>query len=303
MSLMICFRHAALILLLSLLIIWSGCSTAHVGVDSSIERYNALIREQPGQSELYLKRGELHRESQHWELAWADYQQAQRLSASPEQQLEILFCMGRMQLQAGRPEKASPLLEQVLEQNPDYIRARLNLARSYLALNRPGQAVEQMDRYIVLLKRPSPDFYLERAQMTQALGPDGYARLVQGLDDGINALGPIVTLMGKLIEVHLEQGNTEMALTRFEQLSPLLKSLPTWQAKKGDIHSQAGDQRTAQKSYEQALQTLRQLPAGRQSTRAMQDLERYLCAQLKNCGIDVLFRKSADIADDLPPGQ
>ena len=282
MNLLRCHRQAVSISLL-LLIIWSGSSRAHVGVDSSIERYNALINDQPDQSELYLKRGELHRENRHWQLAWADYQQAQRLAATPGQQQEILFCMGRMQLQAGRPEQASPLLEQVLQQNPDYIRARLNLARTYLALNRPGQAVEQMDRYIVLLKRPSPDFYLERAQMAQALGPDGYAQLVQGLDDGVNALGPIVTLLGKLIEVHLEQGDTEKALTRFEQLSPLLKSLPTWQAKKGDIHRAAGDQRAAERSYEQALQALRQLPAGRRSTRAMQDLESDLCARLKNC--------------------
>ena len=174
----------------------------------------------------------------------------------------------------------------MLEQNPDYIRARLNLARSYLSLNLPVQAVEQMDRYIALLKRPSPDVYLERAQMVQALGTDGYARLFQGLDDGNNALGPIVTLLGKLIEVHLDRGDTDKALTRFEQLSPLLKSLSAWQAKKGDIHREAGDQRAAERSYQQALQALRQLPAGRRSTRAMQALESYLCARLENCRME-----------------
>ena len=262
---------------------WSVMGATHVGVDSRIKKYNDLIKEQPGRSELYLKRAELHRENQHWQLARADYQQARRLPASPEQQLEILFCTGRMQLQAGRPQQALPLLEQVLEHNPGYIRARLNLARTYLALNRPEQAVEQMDRYFALLKRPSPDFYLERARTVQALVPDSYQRVVQGLDEGINALGPIVTLVGKLIEVHLERGDTDKALARFEQLSPVIGSLPKWQAKKGDIYLQAGDRKAADRTYEQALQTVLELPAWRRSTRAMLDLEQYLCGQLKNC--------------------
>ena len=197
--------------------------------------------------------------------------------------MEILFCMGRMRLQSGHPEQAVPLLEKVLDQDPGYIRARLNRARAYFASGKPTQAVDHMDRYISLLKRPSPDFYLERAQMVQALGPDSYERVVQGLDDGISTLGPIVTLLGKLIEVHLQHGDTERALARLEQLPPLIKSLPKWQAKKADIHTQAGNRQAACGTYQEALQSILGLPARRQSTPAMRDLKKYLGAQLNSC--------------------
>lgn len=285
MKLLNCFRRAVCQSLL-VLTCWAGISAAHEAVDSSIGRYDALIKEQPNQSVLYLKRGELHRENKHWQLAWADYQQAQRLPASREQQHEILFCMGRMQLQSGHPDQALPLLQQVLEANPGYIRVRLNLARAYLALNQPEQAVRQMDIYISLLKRPSPDVYLERARMAQTLGPESYQQVVRGLEEGVNALGPIVTLLAELIDVHLQHGNTDTALAGFEQLPPVIKSLPKWQAKKGDIYMQAGNLEAALRTYEKALEIISELPARRQSTPAMRDLEKYLCTRLNNCRVN-----------------
>ena len=259
---------------------YSCSATAHVGVDLRIEKYNRLITQQPGLGNLYLKRGELHRENQHWHQAWADFEKAQQLSDSAQQQMEILFCMGRMKREAGLPEQAIPLLKKVVAKNPDYKIARLNLARSYFALKKTDLAVAEMNRFMALIERPAPDYYLERAKMTRTMGSSGYDPAIQGLDEGIETLGPIVSLIQYTVALHLSEGETEQAIKRIQQLPEAIRQLPKWQSQIGDSYAQAGNQKMAEQFYQSAWRKLQQLPQRRRSTRAMKALDQYLSAKL-----------------------
>jgi tetratricopeptide (TPR) repeat protein len=267
-----------------LLLFWlqAAAALAHVGVDSRIEKVNAEISVNPHNARLYLKRGELHREKEHWTLSWEDYQQAQANSDSKEVRLETLFCMGRMKLEAGQPSEALGLLQQVTAQNPEYKMSRLNTARAFYALDQPLPAVGEMDSFIALLDTPAPDYFLERARMARTIEATGLDLAIDGLNRGISQLGPLVALIDLLVDLHMESKNTDLALDAIQALPAPVRNLPSWRARVGDIHRIAGDAEAAQTAYLAALNSIAAMPAGRRETEAMRKLRSELCVKLSS---------------------
>ena len=256
---------------------------AHVGVDTRIHNYDEQIQSNPDSALLYLKRGEAHRENQHWKLAWSDYETALAYADDPDIRLEVFFCMGRMKLQQDQPRQALDLLHRVIDQNPDYKMARLNIARAYLALHNPAMAVDEMDVFVASIAKPAPDYFLERARMAVTIEPSGNVRALDGLTEGIERLGPLVSLVQMAVELSIEMDNPRSAQALVERLPSAVQSLPKWQARLGDIHRQAGQQEAAEAAYRQAMQKIDELPASRQATRAMRSLKEELCVKLEPC--------------------
>lgn len=259
-------------------------TSAHVGTSIRIQEQNQRIEAHPDDANLYLIRGELYRENRNWPLAWNDYTRAQMmLPKGSEQQFQVLFYMGRMQLQSGNPKSAHTLLSKVLAYNPNHSQARLNQARTLFALGEKRKAVGQMDQFISLTGQGAPDYYLERAKMTTAIGPEYNKRAIKGLNEAIDRLGPLVSLIQYAVEVHTNSGQYQLALEKIHQLPTNLQELPAWQARYGDILRQEGKQEEAVAAYRKATATINKMPERRRSTRAMQSLYQYLCKQLNDC--------------------
>jgi tetratricopeptide (TPR) repeat protein len=196
---------------------------------------------------------------------------------------QITFCVGRMKLEQGYPREALTLLDQVVAQNPGFGLARLNRARAWLTLGQTGKAVDEMDVFIGGLSSSAPDYYLERADMAMALDTGGYPRAVAGLEEGVARLGPLVTLVQRLVDLHQGQDDTDRALAALQSLPPALRGLPAWQARAGDIHRQAGDEIAAAAAYRRALAGIEALPAGRRSVPAVVELREEACLKLADC--------------------
>lgn len=269
----------ALVLLLVLPMIEMGA--AHVGADLRIDKYNKLIAQQPNNARFYLMRAELHRENKHWRQALADYDQAKSLTDDDVLGQEIRFCLGRMYLQSERPVQAIEQLQALIADTPQYIRAHVNLARAYYQLQQFNMAAERMDEYLRLLKTPSPDAYIERAHMLSALGDKANRRNVKGLEQAIEQFGPIVSIIDKLIDLHVEQGDAEQALARLQQLPQRLQTTPLWTKKKADLYHMAGKVTEAEASYRLAYQRWREMPPGRRSQPTYQKLESELITKLE----------------------
>ncbi|RTR37897.1 tetratricopeptide repeat protein [Shewanella canadensis] len=268
------------IIILFLTLNCPGVSMAHVEVDLRVQHYDDLLLSQTDDAHLYLQRGELHGENRHWELAWRDFQSALKNTHDDNLRLDIWFYMGRMRLQAGMPDEAKILLSKVIALDPRYKSARLNLARTYLALEEYDLATDEMDSFMSLLNRPTPDQFIERAMMAKSIEIEGLSKAIEGLNDGIDRLGPIVTLIELLVDSYLEQDETQLALSAIERLPGSVKALPRWQLKKGDIYYLQMRFVDAQAAYQNGLNTINTMPTHRQLMPAVQALKNQLEGKL-----------------------
>ncbi|SQH77260.1 conserved protein of unknown function [Shewanella benthica] len=132
--------------------------------------------------------------------------------------VDIWYYMGRMRLQSGMPDEAYNMLSKMIELDPSYESARLNLARTYIELNDDSAAVDEMDIFISLLPRPTPDQYIGRGNMAQQIDNDGEGLVIEGLNEGVYQLGPIVSLVDLLVDSYLEQGKHENGLNSINQM-------------------------------------------------------------------------------------
>ena len=147
-------------------------------------------------------------------------------------------------------------------------------------------AVRDLDAAIDLQQPPSPDLYLERAKLLQKSGAEYHDIALKGLDEGIEQLGPIVSLAQLGIEIERDRGNLDAALRRIDRLPEKLRLLPAWLMLRGDILVTKGDDRAAAAAFRRALARIEALPPGRRSTRNMLALERQLREKLREIGAD-----------------
>lgn len=278
------FQYFIRFMILATLCIWAWNVSAHVGVDESIKMLSKQLNVEPDNPRLYLTRGELHRNHQHWQSAWDDYVRAQHLSPKHDPlQFDILFYMGRLKLESGFPAEAMPLLDQVLKKNNKHAPARLNRARTWLALGKPLLALDDMNNFINDTKTPTPGNYLERSAITLTAGIEYRDTALKGLDQGIARLGPLVTLIQSAIDIELSLQHYQQAIRRIEQLAPAIQAIPIWQEKRADILLLSGERASACQLYREIQTTLKHLPTHKRSTQAIIELAERLHKRLSTC--------------------
>jgi len=245
---------------------------AHLDLDLQIVELTQRIEADPDNPELYLKRGELHRFHQEWKAAEKDYRQARKLQPD----LDVVdYFIGNLKLESGHPKAAKKLLDRFLEKHPDHAKARVSRARTMIELNQPLAAAEDYTRAIAAYderNRPDPSFYIERARALAGAGDEYVDAALRGLDEGLQRLGRPVTLQLYAIELEVERGTYDAALTRLEQIAAQADRQETWLVRRGAILERAGRPEEARQAYSSALTAIAGLPPSRRGNRAMQRL-------------------------------
>jgi len=251
---------------------------AHGDLHEQILAVTGQIAKDPKNSELYLKRGELHRMHQEWDLAQADYDRAAALNASLA---AIDFTRGRMFLEANWPHSAKICLDRFLLKHTNHVEGFIARARTLVKLEKPLDAARDFTTAIRHAPSGRPELYIERAQALASAGDKHYAEALRGLDEGIERLGPLVTIQLHAIDLELKRKQFDAALARLEKIAAQSPRKETWLARRGEILLQAGRREEARAAYEQALKALDTLPPGRRNVPAMNELERRIKAALE----------------------
>ena len=245
---------------------------AHPAPDRQIAEVNRLIVARPRDATLFLKRGEIRRGLSDWKAAAADYRRARELDANLD---AVDLCLGRMLVEAGRPQEAIPALDRFLAKHPDHSMALASRARALARLGRSVQAADDFSRAIAQHQSPGhadPDLYLERAR---ALAEGREPRLdeaLRGLDEGMAALGPLVSLGIYAVDLEVRQRRYDAALMRIDRLAALSPRKESYLVRRGAILEAAGRPAEARQAYAQALEAAATLPPGRRKVPAIEDL-------------------------------
>jgi tetratricopeptide (TPR) repeat protein len=244
---------------------------AHGDLHEQIKQVTEQIVKDPKNAELYLKRGELHRAHQEWDEAQADYARAIGLDPGL---FVIDFTRGRLFLEAGWPHSAKVSLDRFLRRQTNHVEALTARARALVKLEQRLDAVRDYTEAIRHASTGRPELYIERAQALAAEGETHFPEALRGLDEGMQKMGPLVTLQLYAIDVELKRKNFDAALERLEKIAAQSPRKETWLARRGEILQQAGRREEARKAYDSALQAIGTLPPARRNVPAMIELEK-----------------------------
>jgi tetratricopeptide (TPR) repeat protein len=240
---------------------------AHGDFGVRVAALSAQIEKQPS-ADRYLERSLLYQGHGDLAAALADLEQAERLDPT---RTDLGLHRGRLALAAGRPEEAVAPLQRLLAAAPEHPEANLALARALAELGRPRDAAMHYTRAIEAAPVGIPSHYLERADSLFAAGELQVA--LNGLDEGLGRLGPVVALATRAIEVELAQGRVDAALVRLDRLGSRASRQEMWLARRADILENAGRHAEARVAYAGALAEIERLPVRRRATPAMVQLE------------------------------
>lgn len=254
---------------------------AHGDVDDRIEQVTGQIRLQPANAALYFKRGELYRVSEHWIAARLDYDRAERLDPGL---VLVDLARGKLFLASGQPQPALRAVDRYFARGSESSDARALRARILVKLRRGGEAAAEFTRAIAESSEPSPDFYIERALALAGEGPLQIGEALGGLEEGVQRLGPLVTLELPAIDLELRKKNYDGALARLDRLSAQSPRQEEWLTRRGEILKQAGRAAEARQAFADALAAVELLSPRLRSTAATQDLEARLRAALQENG-------------------
>lgn len=242
---------------------------AHEGLHEQIVAITAKIKRDPKNASLYLQRGELHRLHRDWTRAAADYDLASRLQPD----LSIVdLARGKMLFESRRFERAKFVLDRFLRQQPTHVEALITRGRVLAKLGSRLDAVHDFTQAIALAQPPEPELYLERAQAL-AEHERYIQKALDGLDEGIKRLGPLVTLELAAIDLELRRKNYDAALTRLDLITAQSERKEMWLVRRGDILKAAGRNEEARIAFNAALVAIESLPPERRKNRAMTALE------------------------------
>jgi predicted Zn-dependent protease len=245
---------------------------AHLDVDQQIAVVDKLLEARPEDPTLYLRRGELHRIHKDWKAAEKDYLQARTLNPDLD---AVEYCLGRMRLEAGDPQRAVEHLDRYLEIRPEDARGRIALGRALVKLGRYVAAADEFSAALASAGEglSQPEIYLERARALAAAGPEHLDRALQGLDEGLEKLGEPVTLQLYAVELEVSAGRFDPALRRLDRLAAGSVRKEPWLMRKGAVLEAAGRPNEAGAVYRRALDAIDSLPASRRDSRAVLRME------------------------------
>jgi tetratricopeptide (TPR) repeat protein len=229
----------------------------HGLLDERLRDVSAEIKQSPKDVNLYIKRGKLHQEHSAWADAMSDYKKVLGLDPANK---EVYFWRAKLYRAKGELPKAEKDLAEYLRYRPLSAMGHAEMAELMQLMHRPADAAAHYDQAIKNNTRPAPELFLQRIKALTELKPEPVKRIQQGIEEGIQIFGPIVTLIEPLIELNIREKNYSSALSNFQRLPAVLQQSPLWMLKKAELFSSMGSSGDAMDSYKTLLSAIEAMP-------------------------------------------
>ncbi len=237
------------------MMLMQGFANAHTPLHEQIDATTARIAANPDDALLYVKRGELYRAHEDWQLALDDFHRAIDLDTS----LTVVeVYIARVLHENESYSKAIDILDNYLRRYPDDPEAFLLRARTAMELKKYHRAEVDYQKAIERFKiyeAVTAQMYLEHVDALLA-SRKGIPAALSLLDQGLTDLEGLPVLQTRAIELELERRMPEAALRRIEALPENLRNSQMWQHQRARILEESSKITEAIAAYRQLLATM-----------------------------------------------
>jgi methionine-rich copper-binding protein CopC len=210
---------------------------AHADLQLQIDALSRQLTQDPDNVELLLRRGDLQRRHENWDLARADFKHVRNLQ--PENATVDWF-EGRLEVQAGQPVEGVRYLDRFLSANPGHLIALQNRAQGYLLLNQPLLAANDYQTVILASARPAPSLYRANALALIRAGAEHFSTAMEVVLEGLSDFPAEVTLTAIATDLSLARSDTVTAKRLMSRLPAPVLNLPQWQTRNALLECQSG---------------------------------------------------------------
>lgn len=219
--------------LLSAMVLLAPPAFPHADLDLQIENLSRQLQEQPDNVELLLKRGDLQRRHENFDLARSDFARVREIQ--PDNKIVDWF-EGRVEVEAGRPEQGIKYLDRFLESGPDrsssgYLIALQNRAQAHLLLDQPLLAAKDYQEVIRASDKPTPTLYSSGALALVEAGTEHFPDAMGLVQQGLSRFPGEVTLTGIGTDISLAMADIDTARGLIDTLPEPILGLPKWKAR------------------------------------------------------------------------
>lgn len=254
-------------LTVSLLLAWTETVLGHGGFHERIEYLTQALKKAPSDPIMRFELASL--EAQHGDTALA-LKDLDKIDALAPGKFPTDLVRGEAFLVARDFAKAKAALDRQLVTHPETVRAWLLRARTQREL---GQQPASFADYREVLKRTSsvePDVVQELADALAAA--DKKAEAIEALNEGIQKLGRIPSLVIRALDLEIEMKNFDAALRRIEQARADAPRPEPWIARRAIVLAQAGRGEESRAAWKTLIERLDSLPDNERTSRAMSKL-------------------------------
>jgi tetratricopeptide (TPR) repeat protein len=177
-----------------------------------------------------------------------------------------------MLFDSGKLQRAKLTLDRFLTRQPGHYEGLITRGRVLAKLGARIDAAKDFTQALPLSSGPEPELYLERADVLAA-DVRQLDEALRGLDEGIDKLGPIVTLELAAIDLDLRLKNFDGALVRLNQIAAQSERKESWLVLRGEILKRAGRDEEARRAFNAALTAIESLPPAHRQSRSVAALE------------------------------
>lgn len=244
-------RYRRLPAILLCLLMPLGALLAHGDLHQAIARVTDQIQKDPQDVFLYFERGMLYQEHEELEAALADYERVLTLEPGFH---SCLLQMAQIHLLRNRPSLALSKIEEYLKREPANPFAYKTRAEIWRQLGEDQAAVADL-RTMIALKNENairPEDYFQLSEAVLRTDGHPYTDAITALEEGIERLGPVISLQSRLVDLEVLGGRYAAALARIDRIMTALPLTKTWLQKKADILELAGRPTDAAQALEQA---------------------------------------------------
>ncbi len=226
-------------------------AVAHPDLQLQIDLVTNQLVGDSDNTELLLRRGNLYRRHENWQLAREDFQHVRRIEPGNG---EVDWFEGRMEVEAGQLQKGMALLDQFLEKHPDHAIALQNRAKGYLLTGQPLLAAQDYHAVIQVSQKPGPSLYGAGARAFIKAGSEYYPQAQAMIELGLDRFPGEVMLTGLATDIALAQADIDTAKALIHSLPEPILGLNQWQARLALLDCQAGREAQASQWFAAAAQ-------------------------------------------------
>ena len=264
------------------LLCWISVGSAILGhgdPHEQVEELNALLDKNPDHVASLLERADIYRRHRHFNEALEDLNRVRLLAPSNN---AVHYLTGLTLFEQGEFEKAESSLQIFISGSPNSPRGYLALAKVLTQQERHLNAAQAYELAIENESTPTPDHYLARAHAYIKAGNQYLPRALEGLEDGIALLGPLITFRRLAIEIEIDQGDYQNAIDRINMILDDVDRKESWLVKKAKVLSTIGRTDEAIQHFQLAESAIELLPARTRTSPAIRALRKTILENLNS---------------------